>query len=70
MSSRPGEAALEGGCSRGAQGPQPESESICCQSVNTRQRDSQENITAPPGDPSEAWLLQVDVAKQMAKVAF
>lgn len=70
MSSRPGEATLKGGCSGGARGPRPESESICCQSVNTRQRDRQENITAPAGDSSEAWRLQVDVAKQMAKVAF
>lgn len=39
---------------------------------NTRQRDRREkgDITSPRGDFSEARLVQVDVAEQMAKVVF
>lgn len=39
---------------------------------NTGQRDMQEkgDITGPRGDFSEAGLVQVDAAEQMAKVVF
>lgn len=73
----PGEGALWGGCSRGAWG------NVARDGVNllsasqtqdneTGQRDRQEkgDITSPRGDFSEARLVQVDVAEQMAKVVF